>query len=587
MADTFPYKTKFANWDLVRTRFENLKSKTPLLTNEEYHIFNLNNFSPSEISYTGEFTDGKTGQVYDSNVLKYCLLNCDKSDYWKYDYISPFFVDHLIVKCKRVDQKYTPMEWYKNNKKNLEEMPEWLQRETIFKSCKEVGVFRPSVMVSMIRHFFSDPSIIRVLDFSSGWGDRFIGAMACNVEYYLGVDPRRELESVYEKMADFFSFEKSKYKFYYKPFEDIKVNDKKKFNLVFTSPPYFDLEHYSDEKTQSDIRYKTVREWYESFLLTSVQNSIECLEQDGYLVLVLNRQKNIDFDYVGNLIDDINRRQDVSYLGTISYADICNDNIYSPQPMWIWTKVSADTDSVENLEIISCDENNKRFDVAQDGYLAGGTKERAIPFLIQPSDYCNELVMTGSAFNIDAPALGILGKKKGIYTSIYVTEDYDLLFKKASFASRARALGVRLVCCGSSPKEAYNRAKTYVSKQQKRHIFTFDRNAIEKSLAPFKEQLQKYKNIWIATDCKDLVEALLNISNPKCKIQVVKLGGQRFVQDERLIIHLPGIKYTYEATVKPPYSSCPQTDAKVWSFFLDHGQNGDLIWNTSFINDDS
>ena len=37
------------------------------------------------------------------------------------------------------------------------------------------------------------------------------------------------------------------------------------FDLVFTSPPYFNVERYGDDDTQSWVRYKSIDGWNEYF----------------------------------------------------------------------------------------------------------------------------------------------------------------------------------------------------------------------------------------------------------------------------------------------------------------------------------
>ena len=40
---------------------------------------------------------------------------------------------------------------------------------------------------------------------------------------------------------------------------------KNSLDFAFTSPPYFDTEKYSNEKTQSYLKYSNINTWKESF----------------------------------------------------------------------------------------------------------------------------------------------------------------------------------------------------------------------------------------------------------------------------------------------------------------------------------
>ena len=56
------------------------------------------------------------------------------------------------------------------------------------------------------------------------------------------------------------------------------------FDLCFTSPPYFDTEKYSDESTQSYIKYPTQDEWVDGFLRSTIENCYTGLKEGGYML---------------------------------------------------------------------------------------------------------------------------------------------------------------------------------------------------------------------------------------------------------------------------------------------------------------
>ena len=55
-------------------------------------------------------------------------------------------------------------------------------------------------------------------------------------------------------------------------------------DLCFTSPPYFDTEKYSDEPTQSYIKYPTQDEWVNGFLRKTIENCYYGLKEGGYML---------------------------------------------------------------------------------------------------------------------------------------------------------------------------------------------------------------------------------------------------------------------------------------------------------------
>ena len=97
------------------------------------------------------------------------------------------------------------------------------------------------------------------------------------VEHYVGLDPRKENHPYYEQQRDFYTkhtsfFENpTKTDFYCSPAEDFDYSEYENyFDVVFTSPPYFSVERYSHDDTQSWVRYKNIDTWNEYFLHTAL-----------------------------------------------------------------------------------------------------------------------------------------------------------------------------------------------------------------------------------------------------------------------------------------------------------------------------
>jgi hypothetical protein len=132
-----------------------------------------------------------------------------------------------------------------------------------------------------------------MLDFSMGWGDRLSGAFASEtIEHYVGLDPRKENHPIYEEQRDFYQkhtsfFEtQTKTNFYQSPAEDFDYSEYQDyFDLVFTSPPYFNVERYSEDDTQSWVRYKSIDAWNEYFLHKSLEKIIPTLKKGGKMAI--------------------------------------------------------------------------------------------------------------------------------------------------------------------------------------------------------------------------------------------------------------------------------------------------------------
>lgn len=61
--------------------------------------------------------------------------------------------------------------------------------------------------------------------------------------------------------------------------------DPPKINLVFTSPPYFDRERYSQAKSQSWRRYATLDAWVAGFLRPVTERAYRALSRGEHFVV--------------------------------------------------------------------------------------------------------------------------------------------------------------------------------------------------------------------------------------------------------------------------------------------------------------
>ena len=146
-----------------------------------------------------------------------------------------------------------------------------------------------------------------VWDPSSGWAGRILGAMSSELGdrrlHYIGTDPNPEFyegnESVYATIADFYNgvrkgdslFDDATHthEIYCSGSETVQFNPnfqqwKGKLDLVFTSPPYFAKEAYSEDENQSYKRFAQYEAWREGFLRETLKTAYDWLAPDRYLV---------------------------------------------------------------------------------------------------------------------------------------------------------------------------------------------------------------------------------------------------------------------------------------------------------------
>lgn len=125
----------------------------------------------------------------------------------------------------------------------------------------------------------------KVLDPCAGWGGRMIGtSVVCN--YYEAFEPCTKTYDGLQKLFEFINAMNPKFKakIHKIPFEDAVLRSKY-YDFALTSPPYFDTEIYSDEKTNSLNRYKTFNDWCEGFFLPLIENTMNALKPEGVFIL--------------------------------------------------------------------------------------------------------------------------------------------------------------------------------------------------------------------------------------------------------------------------------------------------------------
>lgn len=150
----------------------------------------------------------------------------------------------------------------------------------IFTGVQGVSNFRPTAAAAIYDAFAKNGV---VWDMSMGWGGRMLGAIASGVEMYIGTEPSSETFDGLTRLAIDFGAPISS-QLYRMGSEDFKP-DRKSLDLCFTSPPYFDLEKYSEEDTQSYVKFDGKDAWIEGFLRQTFENCHYGLKDDGVMLI--------------------------------------------------------------------------------------------------------------------------------------------------------------------------------------------------------------------------------------------------------------------------------------------------------------
>lgn len=128
-------------------------------------------------------------------------------------------------------------------------------------------MYRPHLAKTIVSHFKAKS----VFDPCCGWGGRMLGTVAAGAKY-VGCEPNTETYEHLCELAKFLEIE-DKVKLYNCGWEE--HNDSAKYDLVLTSPPYYNLEIYCNEATQCENQYFSYADWRDNWFLPMIRKSEE------------------------------------------------------------------------------------------------------------------------------------------------------------------------------------------------------------------------------------------------------------------------------------------------------------------------
>jgi hypothetical protein len=291
--------------------------------------------------------------------------------------VNSFHPHKYSVKCK---QYRSPMTTFENTE---------FFRKVLFKTMKFSGnPFRRTGLRNMIgissgTHAVSNfrPTVARyiytkhcpvdgrVLDPSMGYSGRLFAALTSHISLYEGCDPcvdtfkgNQQLVKTIEKidskrnmLSCFMDDGERKGRvpnttLHNIPFEEYN-GESNFFDLVFTSPPYFDTERYSNEDTQSWKRYSKPEQWTQGFLVPLIKTSHRVLKKGGKLILNIYGNDTCRFleedtiqiakEVFGHGVDDTIYLQMSKLMGIKNQGVIENRNDrfdHKIEPCFIWIK---------------------------------------------------------------------------------------------------------------------------------------------------------------------------------------------------------------------------------------------------------
>jgi predicted DNA-binding protein YlxM (UPF0122 family) len=257
----------------VKTQFDKLTDYQPDLTKQKINGSNLGNY---------------ICKVFCHSFYK------SKSKYGK-SIIEVFEDDELLMKVVRnrlgLDWKKEP-EFFDISFKNI------IIGMRSSGAASHITMFKPTIAKYIVEKYSNIGDT--VYDYSAGFGGRMLGACSAQRKY-IGTDPLTHKEL--KRMRDFLKLQNCT--ILGDPSETVRLN-KNSIDLAWSSPPYFDIEIYSEDSAQA---YNNGIEYFiNTYWEQTLRNVKYMLKSGGFFGLnVKNQAEMIDMsiDIFGEPIDEI------------------------------------------------------------------------------------------------------------------------------------------------------------------------------------------------------------------------------------------------------------------------------------------
>jgi len=202
-------------------------------------------------------------------------------------------------------------------------------RESIYRTREECSNFKCTAVISL----FDILNSKKVLDMCAGWGDRLVGALLSpTVTTYFGSDPNVDLQPAYKNMIQQLGGSSDHYQVSGQPFEDVDLCEQV-FDTIFTSPPFFNYEHYTDLPGQSTNTHTTLQKWISGFLFPMLTKAWKHLQIGGHMCIYI--QDIPEFEICEKMV-----RECENLLGCIFMGIIWMEGSYMSRPIWTFKKIT-------------------------------------------------------------------------------------------------------------------------------------------------------------------------------------------------------------------------------------------------------
>ena len=163
----------------------------------------------------------------------------------------------------------------------------------------KVTLYRPLLTKRIVQFFDAK----RVLDSCVGWGGRMIGTVCLSEQHhYTGIEPFTKTYNGLVKICDALDIHKQVTLLHAPAEQTLQKLPDNSYDLFITSPPYYNLEIYTDEEKTQSHHHGSYDQWKTTFLVPVIQESLRKLKSAGTSCWSV---KNIKTDKKYPLLDDV------------------------------------------------------------------------------------------------------------------------------------------------------------------------------------------------------------------------------------------------------------------------------------------
>lgn len=229
------------------------------------------------------------------------------------------WVDDLLYKAKRINNTMSPDEALQSDE-CLDKIVEYIKTKPKFYGIETSSdLSDTNKMINAIKTYFrnSQTSVVNatkvanfspiaarkiyekycpkfyatVLDYSCGWMARMLGCLSSPYEYkYIGIEPNSKLNERLHEFSEWICnslHRENNTQLYLEGSEVFHEELVNTVDISFSSPPYFNLEIYTNEESQSANENTTFKAWVEHYMIPTIQNIYKYTKPQGLHIVNL------------------------------------------------------------------------------------------------------------------------------------------------------------------------------------------------------------------------------------------------------------------------------------------------------------